>query len=83
MGAELGQAVLVDVLNPVCLIRIPSPILKAHKDIHARGTPGDFASLFHAVQLASAISLSLAHHVVVIVGFASRTDEVGGTEKRR
>lgn len=51
--------------------------------IHASSTSGDFATLLHAVKLAAATRLGLAHHVVIIVVFASRSDEERGTEERR
>ena len=53
-----------------------------HRYVHARRTPGDFAAFLHAVKLAPAIGLGLAHHVVIIVILASRTNEVRSTEKR-
>lgn len=51
--------------------------------LHASRTSGDFATFFHALKLSPTIRLGLAHHVVVIVGLASRTDEEGSTEKGR
>jgi hypothetical protein len=61
-------------LLPTCTFR---------KAIHASSTSGDFATLLHAVKLAAAARLGLAHHVVIVVVLASRSDEVGGTEERR
>jgi hypothetical protein len=51
--------------------------------VHASSTSGDFATLLHAVKLAAAGRLGLAHHVVIVVVLASRSNEVGGTEQRR
>ena len=50
---------------------------------HARGTPGDLTALLHAFKFTPAIGLGLAHHVVIIVGLASRPDKVRGTEEWR
>ena len=65
----------LSVLKPPCSIQ--------HKHIHARRTPSDFAALLHAVKLAPAIGLGLAHHVVIVVILAPRANEVRGTEQRR
>ena len=52
------------------------------RNIHARGTPRHLAALLHAVQLAAAVGLGLAHHVVIVVGLAAGADEVRGGEQR-
>ena len=81
VGAELGQTVLVDVLDPIpqsitcCLVCIYG------RNVHARRASRHFAALFHTVQLAPAIGLGLAHHVVIVVGLAPRADEEGSAEK--
>ncbi len=51
--------------------------------VHACCTPGDLATLLHALELSPAIGLGLAHHVVIVVGLASRADKEGGAEKWR
>ena len=51
-------------------------------DIHAGSASGNFAALLQAVQLALAIGLGLAHHVVVIVCLAACADEEGSGEQR-
>jgi len=51
--------------------------------LHAGGTAGDLAALLHAVELAAAIGLGLAHHVVIVVGLAAGADEEGGAEEGR
>lgn len=50
---------------------------------HAGGTPRDLPSLLEAVCLAIAVRLGLAVHEIVIVGFASCTNEEGCGEERR
>lgn len=49
--------------------------------VHACSASCDFATLLQAVQLALAIGVGLAHHVVVIVRLASCADEERGAEK--
>lgn len=48
---------------------------------HARGAAGHFPALAHAVEFAAAVGFGLAHHVVIVVGFAAGADEVGGAEE--
>jgi hypothetical protein len=48
----------------------------------AGGTARDLAALSHAVQLAAALGLGLAGHVVIVEGAAAGTDEEGGREER-
>jgi hypothetical protein len=82
VGAELVQTVLVDVLDPV-LQSVIRPPVHTHGCIHARSTPRHLAALLHAVQLAPAVGLGLAHHVVIVVGLAPGADEVRGAEEGR
>lgn len=51
--------------------------------VHASRTPGDLAAFLHAVKLSPAVGLGLAHHVVIVVGLASRADEERGTQEGR
>lgn len=51
------------------------------KDVHARRTAGHLTAFLHAVQLAAAVGLGLAHHVVIVVGLAPGADEVRGGEQ--
>jgi hypothetical protein len=53
------------------------------KFIHASRTSGDFAAFLHTLKLASATTLRLAHHVVIVVVLATRPNEERGTEQRR
>lgn len=92
--AELVEAVLVEVLQPVCKTLVSAvqfarctllPLqdsLAVRGRLHAGGASGNLPALLHAVQLAGAVGLGLAEHVVVIVGLASRADEEGGGQKR-
>jgi len=66
-----------------CLSASLLPHVAFRKLVHASSTSGDFATLLHAVKLAAAARLGLAHHVVVVVVLASRSNEVGGTEEGR
>lgn len=50
-------------------------------DSHARSTSGNFSSLLKTFKLSSSIRSVFAHHVVVIIGFASGADEVARTEQ--
>jgi hypothetical protein len=50
--------------------------------IHARCASCDLATLLHALQLAAAVGLRFAHHVVIVVGLASCANEERGAEKR-
>lgn len=80
MGTELVQALLVDVADAAnCQHFCQSPVVRS--SLHARRTPGDLATLFHALKLSSAVRLGLAHHVVIVVGLASRADEEGGAKE--
>jgi len=82
VGAELVEAFLVDVANAAK----SSAFLSGHRidfSLHARCTPGDLAALLHALKLSPAVGLGLAHHVVIVVGLASRADEKRGAEKGR
>ena len=83
VGAELGQTVLVDVLDPIAQSVTHPHHPHIRRDIHARRAPRHLAALFHAVQLAPAVGLGLAHHVVIVVGFAPGTDEERGAEEGR
>jgi hypothetical protein len=51
--------------------------------VHASRTPGDLAAFLHAVKLSPAVGLSLAHHVVIVVGLASCANEERGTQEGR
>lgn len=51
--------------------------------LHACGTSCDLSTFLHALQLAPAVRLGLAHHVVIVVGLAPCADEIGGTEEGR
>lgn len=51
--------------------------------LHARRASGDLTAFLHALKLAPAVGLGLAHHVVIVVGLASRADEERGAEKGR
>ena len=60
--------------------KLTEQILLCH--IHALGASRHPPALLHAVELAPAIGVGLALHVVVIVVAAPGTDEEGGREKR-
>jgi hypothetical protein len=82
VGAELVETLLVDVAdaaNSSAFLSGP----RINSSLHARGTPGDLATLLHALKLSSAVGLGLAHHVVIIVGLASCANEERGAEKGR
>ena len=49
---------------------------------HASRTSGCFPPFLHAFDLALAVCLSLAYHIVIIEGFTSCTYEEGGAEER-
>lgn len=51
--------------------------------VHALGASRHPPALLHAVELASAVGVRLAFHVVVIVVAAPGTDEKGGGKQRR
>lgn len=80
VGAELVQALLVDVGDAGNSQRFALGG-RIYPFLHARGTPGDLATLLHAFQLSPAVGVGLAHHVVIVVGLASRADEEGGAEQ--
>lgn len=46
-------------------------------NLHARSTSSHFPAFFQAVKLPPSVRLRLTHHVIVIVGFAPGSDEVG------
>ena len=82
MVAELVEAFLVDVADAAnCQHSLRST--KIPLFLHARRTPGDLAALLHALKLSPAVGLGLAHHVVIVVGLASRANEKRGAEKGR
>jgi hypothetical protein len=92
--AELGQAVLVDVLQPDFLSQkklvIPpislSYFLHLLSDsgayVHAGCASCDLATLPQAVQLSPSVRLRLALHVVIVVGLAARSNEEARAHKR-
>lgn len=80
MSAELVETVVVEVLDTSGGSVWTGA--GGGRDIHACRTPGHLAALLHAVQLAAAVGLGLAHHVVIVVGLAARTDEVRGGKQR-
>lgn len=82
VGAELIQALLVDVADAAKSSAFLSDP-RIWSSLHARRTPGDLTAFLHALKLAPAVGLGLAHHVVIVVGLASRADEEGGAEKGR
>jgi hypothetical protein len=81
VGAELGQTVLVDILDAFLKSVIDHLHPRTLVDIHARRAPRHLTALLHAVQLAPAVGLGLAHHVVIVVGLAPGTNEEGGAEE--
>jgi hypothetical protein len=82
VGPKLGEAVLVDVLDTgSSQPAVPRSCLSGVS--HASGTAGDLAALLHALELAAAVALRLAHHVVIVVVLAPRADEEGGAEEGR
>ena len=85
VDAELRQTILIDVLDTAALVSHPSYIhrLDFRELVHASGTSCDLATFLHALQLAPAVRLGLAHHVVIVEGLAPCADEEGGAEKRR
>ena len=98
MGAEFLQAVRSDVLQSglsvsILALRSLSDPREAqhcsflqsiitHVDIHASCASCDFATLPQAVRLSLAIRFRLAHHVVIVVGPASCTNEERGAQER-
>lgn len=82
MRTELFQAVLVDVLDTAYLLACFHMLPIAGRSVHAGGASGHLAALLHALELSAAVCLSLAHHIIVIVGLASRTNKVGRAQKR-
>lgn len=81
VAAELVKALLVDVADAAkCQRFLLGARIRAA--LHARRTSGDLATLLHALKLSPAVGLGLAHHVVIVVGLASRADEERGAEKR-
>ena len=83
VGAELTQAVLVDVLDTGACVSTRFVLQLQLQYAHARGTPGDLAALLHALEFTPAVGLGLAHHVVIVEGLAARTNKVRGTEEGR
>ena len=95
MLPELGEAVRVDVLDSVrqsaslimlsqsSQVRQISALSKAMDNVHAGGASRDSPALLQTVQLAPAVGLGLALHVVIVVVAASRADEEGSREQRR
>jgi hypothetical protein len=61
----------------------PFRVGTSEDSIHASRTPGDLAALLHAVELAAAVGLGLAHHVVIIVVLASRANKERSAEEGR
>ena len=51
-------------------------------NVHTRSTSSDFPAFPEAVKLPSAVRLRLAHHIVIVVGFASRPNKVRGAHQR-
>lgn len=83
MGTKLLQATLVDVLDSLATSASLSPRIKFHRAVHACCASGNLAAFLHALELPPAVRLGFAHHVVVIVGFASCSDEEGSTKEGR
>ena len=77
MFPENLQAVLVDVFesdsSPYQRVGRQCSLLEY---VHTGRTSGDLSPFLQTVQFASPIGFGLALHVVVIVGLASRADEV-------
>ena len=82
VAAELVKTLLVDVTDAANCQRFFLPT-KTRVLLHARRTPGNLATLLHAFELSPAVGLSLAHHVIIVVGLASCTDKEGSAEKGR
>lgn len=63
----------------------PATIVENGKtvNVHAGGAAGDSTALLHAVELAAALALVLALHVVIVVVAASSADEEGRRQQRR
>lgn len=80
MAAELVKALLVDVADAADCQQF-SLSIEVRLLLHARGTPCHLTALLHAFKLSPAIGLGLAHHVVIVVGLASRADEERGAEE--
>lgn len=80
--AELVKALLVNVADAAKCQHF-SQTFGFWSSLHAGRTPGDLTALLHALELSPTVGLSLAHHVVIVVGLASCADEKGGTEKGR
>ena len=57
--------------------------LRCGGGVHAGGAAGDLAALLQALELAAAVSLGLAHHVVIVVGLAAVADEEGSAQEGR
>ena len=82
VAAKLVKALLVDVADAAKCQRF-FQTSKCRSSLHTRRTPGDLAALLHALQLSPAVGLGLAHHVVIVVGLASRADKERGAEEGR
>lgn len=92
--AELGQAVLVDVVQPGCQVRcivrtrlsyncISCPLSSIPRVyVHAGCASCDLATLPQAVQLSPSARLGLALHVVIVVRLAARSNEEACAHKR-
>ena len=59
-----------------------SPYQPSEHNSHTRRTSRDLSTLPHAIHFALSICVCLANHIVIIVGLASGTDEVGSAEER-
>jgi len=93
--AELCQAVLVHVVQPVASVRKRSCSRKASCSdspiffsilwmyVHAGCASCDLATLPQAIQLSPSIRLGLALHVVIVVGLAAGSNEEARAHKRR
>ena len=93
--AELGQAVLVHVIQPIVPVRthsprpqIPTAILLCSPSslrvyVHAGCASCDLATLPQAVQLSPTVRLGLALHVVIVVRLAAGSNEEACAHKRR
>jgi len=58
-----------------------SSYIQRRELIHAGRASRDFTSLLQTIQFTPAIGLGLAHHVVIVVGFAAGADKEGGAEE--
>lgn len=79
VGAELLEAVLVDVRKPVpsqLLISLHTARGDGAKNLHRRSTSRDLPPLPQAFHLSLPPRLVLAEHVVLIVVLAPCTDEI-------